>query len=154
MGGPDVKFDVARVARSRTDPVEHSGLADRRATHRVDGGSTAKLREHGGADKHRGPISMPKETAAFIVLFGTVIGVLWTFFASIFIVDREIPPITSLSGAATWLLLWPGYLTWAGAGLLVVNGIPAPNIWLLMLVVGLALGGLMSCAGFYWATKN
>src|SRR6266536_1034385 len=41
--GPDVKFDVARVARSRTDPVEHSGLADRRATHRVDGGSTATV---------------------------------------------------------------------------------------------------------------
>jgi signal transduction histidine kinase len=36
----------------------------------------------------------------------------------------------------------------------VVHGIPAPNIWLLMLVVGLALGDLMSCAGFYWATRN
>jgi hypothetical protein len=28
---------------ARTDPVEHSGLADRRATHRVDGGSTAAI---------------------------------------------------------------------------------------------------------------
>jgi hypothetical protein len=63
---------------------------------------------------------MPKESAAFIVLFGTAIGVLWTFFASISSVDREIPPITSLSSAATWLLLWPGYLTWAGAGVLVL----------------------------------
>jgi hypothetical protein len=52
---------------------------------------------------------MPKETAAFIVVFGVSVGVLWSFLASISIVDRAIPPITTLAGAATWLLLWPGY---------------------------------------------
>ncbi len=96
---------------------------------------------------------MPKETAAFIVVFGVSVGVLWSFLASISIVDRAIPPITTLAGAATWLLLWPGYLTWAGAGLLAVNGIPGPNIWLMVVVFGLALGGLMTLTGFYWANK-
>ena len=97
---------------------------------------------------------MPKETAAFIIVFCLLLGVVWSFLASISIVDREIPPITTLAGAATWLLLWPGYLTWAGAGLLVVNGFSAPNPWLVMMLIGLALGGLMSLAGFYWANKS
>ncbi len=97
---------------------------------------------------------MPKETAAFIVVFCLSLGILWSSFASIAIVDRDIPPITTLAGAATWLLLWPGYLTWAGADLLVVNGIPAPSFWLMMMVVGLTLGGVMTLTGFYSANKS
>ena len=97
---------------------------------------------------------MPRESTILVLIFTVIAAVLWTVLATLWSVDRVLPAVSTFDGLVIRLLIWPTYLVWGAATLLVQWGIGPSSIWLLMLLVGGVIGGVLSLLTLQWASRS
>ena len=99
-------------------------------------------------------MATPRESSILIVFVGFTAGMVWTVCATLWGVDRDLAALNTVDGVVERAVVWPASVVWGFAALFVHWGISPPHPWVLMGLVGAALGGLISLIALYWVGRG